>query len=150
MIYVEKTVEIKIKKIHIDAKTPTYATDGSGCFDIYAIKDDFVLPNCKVILPTGLLFEIPKNHVMLLFSRSSHGFGYDIRLGNCVGVIDSDFRGEVKVKLASDSSYQALKIKAGDRICQGLIIPFNKIEFVEVKKLSDTERGEGGFGSTGT
>lgn len=104
------------------------------------------------MIDTGLAFEIPEGHVMLIFSRSGHGFKNNIRLGNCVGVIDADYRGPVKVKLAADDMgdwYTGLCIEYGDRIAQGMVIPFPSVEFVVSDELSATERGKGGFGSTG-
>jgi dUTP pyrophosphatase len=98
---------------------------------------------------TGLAFEVPEDHVMLVFSRSGHGFKSDVRLSNCVGVIDSDYRGELKVKLTCDKQGWGLEINAGDRVAQGMIIPIEKVQFEEVKELSQTERGKNGFGSTG-
>ena len=85
---------------------------------------------------------------MLLFSRSGHGFSSGVRLANCVGVIDSDYRGEIKIKLQKDTEYSYFAINPGDRIAQGLIIPYPRVEFVE-GELTGTERGAGGFGSTG-
>jgi len=90
---------------------------------------------------------------MLIFSRSGHGFKNDARLANCVGVIDSDYRGEVAVKMTSDRQFSdahALVVRNGDRIAQAMIIPFPKIKFEEVDELGSTERGTGGFGSTGS
>ena len=156
-------MQVKVKKLHFDAPMPEYATDGSGCFDLraYSVDGAFYVPaviehGCPVVCGTGLSFEIPEGHVMLLFGRSGHGFKDGIRLANCVGVIDSDFRGEVKVKLTKDHNWRdtldsamPVRIEQGQRIAQGLILPIPKIEFVEVDELSDTERGEGGFGSTG-
>jgi len=146
-------MKVNVKRLHPDAILPTYATDGAGCFDFYALDDgDFypvVAPAEPCLCRTGLSFEIPENHVMLIFSRSGHGFTNDVRLANCVGVIDSDYRGEVKVKLTSDAWCSTLNVSPNDRIAQGMIIPYPKVEFVEVGDLSVTERGEGGFGSTG-
>lgn len=89
---------------------------------------------------------------MLVFSRSGHGFNYGVRLANCVGVIDSDYRGEVKVKLIHDTGAgngDYLSVSHGERIAQGLIIPIQKVSFEEVDALSETARGEGEFGSAG-
>lgn len=89
---------------------------------------------------------------MLVFSRSGHAFNQDIRLGNSVGVIDSDFRGEVKVKLRRDSPLPPTKpfhISSGDRVAQALVLPIEQVEFEVAEELSQTLRGEGGFGSTG-
>ncbi|HET8689273.1 MAG TPA: dUTP diphosphatase [Methanosarcina sp.] len=141
-------MRVKVKKLHENAKLPTYATNGSGCFDIYHCHEYGDYVGEQPIWDTGLVFEIPKNHVMLVFSRSGHGFKHDVRLANCVGVIDSDYRGEVKVKLKGDGD--SYYIDEGERIAQGMIIPVEKVQFEEVYELSNTERGEGGFGSTGT
>lgn len=86
---------------------------------------------------------------MFIFSRSGHGFKSDTRLSNCVGVIDSDYRGEVMVKLTCDSARSSLVVSNGDRIAQAVIIKYDQVEFEESDDLSETERGAGGFGSTG-
>lgn len=144
-------MKLKIKKLHKDAITPTYATSGSACFDLYAINEKPVEVGVSVIIPTGLAFEVPEGYVMNIFSRSGHGFKDDLRLANCVGKIDSDYRGEVMVKLTSDKQgNNGLKIKSGDRIAQAEIVPVHRVnEFVVVDELSSTDRGAGGFGSTG-
>lgn len=144
-------MQVKIKKLHPDAITPTYGTDGAACFDIYTLTAGGIdgedrWPVCDY--STGLSFEIPKDHVMLVFSRSGHGFKHDVRLSNCVGVIDSDYRGELKVKLTADK-YGSLDVNAGDRIAQAMILPVQQVKFMEVDELSVTERGIDGFGSTG-
>ena len=84
---------------------------------------------------------------MMIYSRSGHGFNWGVRLANCVGVIDSDYRGEVKVKLQADGC--AMTVSKHDRIAQAMIIPVPKVQFTEVEALSETVRGAGGFGSTG-
>lgn len=156
-------MQLHVKKLHPDAILPTYATDGSACFDLYAIGPrnplDDGLPirhGEPVTIRTGVAFEIPAGHVMLVFSRSGHGFKDGLRLANCVGVIDSDYRGEVQVRLTNDtldgghfSGPAAPRIRSGDRIAQAMIVPIPKVELVEVEELSTTERGAGGFGSTG-
>lgn len=156
-------MKVKIKKLHQNAIIPTYATDGSACFDLHAIDVGGVSSHgsaylrtlgANKVFHTGLSFEIPTGFVMLIFSRSGHGFNFDTRLSNCVGVIDSDYRGEVLVKLrrdiwVQDRMLETLVIKNGDRIAQAMIIPIPKIELVESDELTDTSRGNGGFGSTG-
>jgi len=137
-------VEVKIKKLHPDAVVPTYGTDGAACFDLYALYGGWV----GDILSTGLSVEVPDGHVMIVYSRSGHGFNENTRLSNCVGVVDSDYRGEVKVKLTRDDG-GSLPIYKGDRIAQAMIIPYPKVEFVVSDELSSTDRGENGFGSTG-
>lgn len=147
-------MKLKIKKLHPDAIIPKYATDGSGCFDLHAIIDGgeltTVIPGLPRTFGTGLAFEIPEGHAMLVFSRSGHGFKNDVRLANCVGVIDSDYRGQVSVKLTSDANgSEGLTVWRGDRIAQAMVVPVDRVEFEEVTDLTDTERGTGGFGSTG-
>lgn len=149
-------MRVNVKRIHPDAKLPTYATDGSGCFDLYAhrlgggFRNTYIDEYNPAVCSTGLAFEVPADHVMLVFSRSGHGFNYDTRLANCVGVIDSDYRGEVKVKLTRDLHSDAdMVVEVGDRVAQALILPVERIEFVDVPQLSTTDRGAGGFGSTG-
>ena len=154
-------MKLKVKKLHQSAKLPTYATKGAACFDLYAATVDgkFAVPSevhngYPVTCGTGLAFEIPAGHVMLIFSRSGHGFKNDTRLANCVGVIDSDYRGEVAVKLTCDQDdgpieWRPLLVRPGDRIAQAMIIPVPAIGLELVDELSDTARGAGGFGSTG-
>lgn len=152
-------MQVKVKKMFEDVQLPEYATPGSACFDIRAnIRQEeydatAVVFKRKCIIGTGLKFEIPEQHVMLVFSRSGHGFKDDMRLANCVGVIDSDYRGELKVKLTKDNCDKEFNdlttIKNGERIAQAMIIPYEQVEFVLADELSSTERGEGGLGSTG-
>ena len=141
-------MQVKIKYLHPDAKTPTYATEGSACFDLYAAdawQTGFdITKSGRDYFTTGLALEIPQDHVMLVFSRSGHGFKEGASLINCVGVIDSDYRGEVAVKMN-----KPIQAKAGDRIAQAMIIPVNQVQFEVSDTLSDTARGAGGFGHTG-
>ena len=146
-------MNLHLCKLHPNAITPTYATDGSACFDLYAIEvsggGDYSTAMCR----TGLAFEIPEGYVMLIFSRSGHGFNKNTRLANCVGVIDSDYRGEVMVKLTRDGALRdetpRLLAQDGDRIAQAMVVPVPRVTFHVVEQLSITERGAGGFGSTG-
>lgn len=135
-------MKLKVRKLDPGAVIPSFATDGSAAFDLVAIKREGQLFN------TGLAFEVPPGHVMLIFSRSGMGFNDNTRLANCVGVIDSDYRGEVKVKLTRDDD-RPLDARSGDKIAQAVVIKLPKIELVEVDELSETARGENGFGSTG-
>lgn len=145
---------VKIKKLSPTAIVPTYATYGAACFDLYADKLDeqfscaHVDAEDPLVCGTGLSFEVPIGHVMLIFSRSGHGFKHGVRLSNCVGVIDSDYRGEVKVKLTADED-DTLIVNRGDRVAQAMIVPVERATFIVSDELSETERGTGGFGSTG-
>ena len=141
-------MNIKIKKLDSDAVVPQYQTPGAACFDLHATHCATILPGSPMAICTGLAFEVPEDHVMLIFSRSGHGFKAGVRLANCVGVIDSDYRHEVLVKLHCDSPYTVLKIKKGDRVTQAMVLPVNLITFEVVDELSTTQRN-GGFGSTG-
>jgi dUTP pyrophosphatase len=146
-------VPVKVKKLHPDATTPRYATDGAACFDLHALDDGTPHPNDghAVHYRTGLAFEVPAGWVMLIHSRSGHGFNSALRLSNCTGVIDSDYRGEVMVSVRFDASgdRRSTKLRAGDRIAQAMILPIHTVELIDADTLSVTERGEGGFGSTG-
>ena len=145
-------MKLKVKKVHHAAILPKYATKGAAFFDLHAVDcADQKVPACMpTTIRTGLAFEVPHGHVMLIFSRSGHGFNHDTRLANCVGVIDSDYRGEVKVRLTRDISLSdSLSFTAGDRIAQAMILPLPWIQIVEDNDLSETARGAGGFGSTG-
>lgn len=136
---------LKVKRLHPEAKLPVYATEGASCFDLSTLRGGHV--DNAMTFPTGLAFEVPTGHVMLVFSRSGQGFNHDVRLANCVGVIDSDYRGEVKVKLTADRG--AFNVMQGDRIAQAMVLPIQQFAFEEVDELSSSERGTGGFGSTG-
>lgn len=150
-------MKIKFKKLKPEAQVPSQASSGAACYDLHSLHDAVITEGEEVVISTGLAFEVPKNHVMLIFSRSGHGFKHSTRLANCTGVIDSDYRGEVMVKLKKDWGQLTdpqqptpnLEIKAGDRVAQFMVLelPFTFLE--EVDELSDTERGTGGFGSTG-
>jgi len=149
-------MQIKVKKLVPEAIIPQYASVGAACFDLHAcmVPEDtsyhMANPGTPAVIRTGLAFEIPEGHVMLIYSRSGHGFKTDIRLANCVGVIDSDYRGEVQVKLTNDNTDgQSVTFRHGDRIAQAMVVPVQQVAFWEVQELSSTDRGEGGFGSTG-
>lgn len=152
-------MSILLTKIHVGptAKDPAYGSAGAGAFDIHAdFKDNesrevrVVSKDCPAIVPTGLYFEIPKGYTLLVVGRSGHGFKFDVRLANCVGVIDSDYRGELLLKISCDAHEKSLEIKHGMAIAQGLIVATPKVVFekVPLEDLSKTERGSGGFGST--
>lgn len=143
------TIDLRVKRLHDDALLPTYGTEGAACFDLYALHCGVVTETGPEVFRTGLAFEVPADHVMLIYSRSGHGFKNDIRLANCVGVIDSDYRGEVQVKLTCDDNFGEFKVTKGDRIAQAMLIPYPRVRLLEAGELSTTGRGAGGFGSTG-
>ncbi len=143
-------MNIKVKTLSALAQVPTYATAGSACFDIATVSDSVdITPGTGAVLKTDLVFEIPPGHVMMVYSRSGHGFKNGIRLANGTGVIDSDYRGELMVKLYNDGN-RVFSISRGDRIAQAMIVPVQQVTFEIAGELSDTARGTGGFGSTGS
>jgi dUTP pyrophosphatase len=141
-------IHLHIKRVHDSAKIPTFATAGSACFDLQTVEAGHVAAHGAHDFRTGLVFEVPKGHVMLIFSRSGHGFKHGLRLSNCVGVIDSDYRGEVRVKIHNDKPI-GFDFEPGDRIAQAMILPVPEIALHEAFTLTQTDRGAGGFGSTG-
>ncbi|HAI39011.1 MAG TPA: dUTP diphosphatase [Maribacter sp.] len=138
-------MKVKIKRLHEDAVIPKYAKPGDAGMDITAIS--FKRDKDILSYDTGIAIEIPNGYVGLIYPRSSV-YKTGLRLCNSVGVIDSGYRGEIKFKF--QASKRAVPYKVGDRIGQLIIVPFPQIEFEEVHELSSTERGEGGYGSTGS
>ena len=144
-------MKLNVKKLTDNAVLPEYQSSGAACFDLVATSKEFkplkVGPTYEY--GTGLAFEIPKGHVGLIFPRSSITAKTTLTLGNSVGVIDSDYRGEVKFQFRKTNPMFQQDYNVGDRIGQMMILPIPLIELVEVSELSETARGEGGFGSTG-
>lgn len=149
-------MEVRIKKLHPNAVIPTYAKDGDAGMDLTAVTKSYDRDG-NIVYGTGLAFEIPKGYVGLVFPRSSLS-RLDIALSNCVGVIDSGYRGEVTVKFKPAMLFNREQrpiilnnriYEVGERVAQIIIIPYPKITFVEADELSETERGAGGYGSSG-
>lgn len=138
---------IKLKKILDTAKTPTYGTKSSACFDIYAASDANIYPGDCVAVRTGLIFDIPEGYELLIRPRSGISMKTKLRIPNSPGTVDSDYKQEVRILLENISKMDLFKIKAGDRIAQGTLKAVEKVEFKEVDEVEDT--GRGGFGSTG-
>ncbi len=145
-------MNINIKKMNSNAKLPYRATEGSAGADLFACLEGgsvTIMPNERMLVPTGLAISVPdKNHGAFIFPRSSLSSKFGISLANCVGVVDSDYRGEIKVPLINHSD-EPFTVNDGDRIAQLVIMPVIVPDFVEAEQLDATERGEGGFGSTG-
>lgn len=143
-----------VKRLTDTAILPAFATAGAACFDLHAdLKSEDgceqIIFSYEHIFRTGLAFDIPKGYALMVYSRSGHGFKNDVRLANCVGVIDSDYTGEVKVKLTIDHD-GSFTVGHGDRIAQAMLIKVPCVQLLEVDELKTTERGANGFGSTGT
>lgn len=172
-------LELKYKKNGVGLKTPKYATKDSSCFDLYAAEDAVIKPGETVVVGTGISFDPPEGYGIMLYPRSGISSKTPLRFANSVGVIDNDYRGEVKVllenarpkdtKLRVVPSYMTIDgevvsndykfgflpegtivVKKGDRIAQAMPLKIEQVQLTQAKKLSDTERGEGGLGSTGT
>jgi dUTP pyrophosphatase len=144
-------MELKIKLLSPRAVLPRYATSGSAAMDLTACIDApvTIAPRQLVTLPTGIAIALPSaEYVALVFARSGLGVKHGVSLANAVGVIDSDYRGEIKVGLTnlSDTPYT---IQPGDRIAQLAVMPVARAQVIQTEELDETERGSGGFGSTG-
>ncbi len=142
---------IKVKKLRENAKIPYRATPGSAGADLCACIDEpiTIAPGELHKIPTGIAIELPDSSMgAFLFARSGLGVKHGITLANSVGVVDSDYRGEICVGLCNVSN-QPYTIQPDERIAQMVIMPVVCADFTEVQTLSDTQRGSGGFGSTG-
>ena len=140
-------MQVKIKKISPNAVIPTYAKDGDAGMDLVATtivnEETF-----QITYGLGVGMEIPYGFVGLVFPRSSIR-NTELQLSNSVGVIDSGYRGELQATFRKERGVASKKYEVGDKVCQIMIVPYPPIEFQEVDELTNTERGEGGFGSTG-
>ena len=139
---------LKVKKLTAKASMPAYGTLGAACFDLATTDNVALLPGRSHVYKTGIAVEVPEGHALLIYSRSGMGFNKDTRLANCVGVIDSDYRGELMAKLRNDGK-EIVNVRAGDRIAQAMLVKIDQWQFEEVLELSETQRGANGHGSTG-
>ena len=143
-------MKINVKKLNNAAKLPFRATEGSAGADLYACLEASVTvePGQRAAIPVGIAVEIPSGYGGFVFPRSSLACKFGVSLPNCVGVIDSDYRGELCVPVINHSD-QPYVINSGDRIAQLVILPVENAVYEYTDELDCTERGEGGFGSTG-
>ena len=144
-------MEIKITKLREGAKIPTRGSEKAAGYDLYACLDCEsveIAPHATVKIGTGLALAVPDGYFGAVFARSGLAAKEGLRPANCVGVCDSDYRGEYIVALHNDSE-TVRTVNNGDRIAQLVIMPFLSAEFLEAESLEETERGAGGFGSTG-
>lgn len=142
---------LPVKKLNPNATLPTYGTEFSAGADLYACLDEAVTiqPGETKFIPTGLAMEIPAGFAGFIYARSGLSCKKGLAPANKVGVIDADYRGEIIVALHNHSQ-EAVTLDTHERVAQMVIAPFLKVAFEETEELSDTVRGEGGFGSTGT
>ena len=143
-------MKVKIKKLTDKAIIPTYGSLGSAGGDLYSAENSpsIIAPNQTVLIGTGLAVEIPDGYVGLVYARSGLATKSGLAPANKVGVIDSDYRGEIKIALHNHST-EVRTVGVGERIAQMVIAPYLRVEYEEVEDLTDTTRGAGGFGSTG-
>ena len=143
--------KIRIKKLNDNAVIPTYGTEFSAGADLYALPgDDIVIPaHATVMIHTGLSMEIPEGYAGLIFARSGLASKRGLAPANKVGVVDPDYRGEFMVALHNHTDEEKT-VAGGERVAQLVIVPFITADFEVADELSDTVRGESGFGSTGT
>lgn len=141
---------VKVKKLHPDAKLPTYGSPEAAGADLYAcLKEAVTIEPGEIFwVPTGIALEVPRGCAGLVYARSSMGAKRGLAPANKVGVIDSDYRGEIRVVLLNHSK-QPQTLEPGERVAQFVITPVLQPQYEEAEELTDTSRGAGGFGSTG-
>ena len=146
----EQPVKIRFRRVSAFAQLPTRGSEKAAGYDLYAALDKPVIiePHKTVKIDTGLQFEIPDGYFAAIYARSGIAAKEGLRPANCTGVCDSDYRGNYIVALHNDSD-TARTVEPGERIAQMVVIPYLSVSFEESEELSGTERGEGGFGSTG-
>ncbi|MEC0167890.1 deoxyuridine 5'-triphosphate nucleotidohydrolase [Paenibacillus graminis] len=167
-------VNVKIKRLHPDAVIPQYATDLAAGFDLVAVEDVIIAPGETAKVPLGLAFEIPPGYVVLVCMRSGIALKTKLRQPNGIGVIDADYRGEVAMMFDNTRSAQPIDeycewptflngeeavgvnllsgeyiVRKSDKVAQAFVLPYPRVNFVEVEELTETARGTGGFGSSG-
>lgn len=144
-------MNINIKRLTLTAKTPTRGSSSAAGYDLYADSETpiDIAPHSTVKIKSGWAFELPNNTFAAIFARSGLAAKKGLRPANCVGVCDSDYRGEYIVALHNDTD-EMMTIEPYERIAQVILLPYIPMEFNEVEELTDTDRGARGFGSTGT
>lgn len=141
---------INVKKLNDFAKIPTRGSEYAAGYDLYAATDQIIdiAPHSTVKIGTGLAFELPEGTFAAIFARSGLATKKGLRPANCTGIVDADYRGQVIVALHNDTD-EMQSIEPGERIAQVILLPYIAMNFSLVKELSDTARGDGGFGSSG-
>ncbi len=143
-------IDLKIKKLSDKATIPSYGSSHAAGADLYSAQEETtILPGETKLVHTGLAMQIPEGYVGLIYARSGIATKRGLAPANKVGVIDSDYRGEIMVSIFNHSPHLQT-IAAGERVAQIVITPYLTVNFTEADELDDTDRGTGGFGSTGT
>lgn len=147
----EGPINVKIKLLRKNAKIPQYGSECAAACDLYAAIDDTLKlnPQSTTLIPTGISIEMPKGYAAYVMPRSGISLKMPLRIANTPGLIDEDYRGEIKVILDNIGGGIAT-IEPGMKLAQLMFVPYVQAKFKEVNELSDTKRGTGGFGSTGT
>lgn len=142
--------DIKVKKLNEFAKLPTRGSEYAAGYDLYAATDQIldIAPHSTIKVGTGISFELPEGTFAAIYARSGIATKRGLRPANCVGVIDSDYRGPIIVALHNDTD-EMQSIEPGERIAQMILLPYIEMKFNEVNELSDTSRGDSGFGASG-
>ncbi len=143
-------MSLRVARLDARARLPTRAHPGDAGLDLYAIQPAVLAPGERASIPTGIAVEIPPGHAGLVLPRSGLAARHGISIVNAPGLIDADYRGEVRVLLLNTDREQAFELAAGDRIAQLVVVAAAIAEVDEVPSLTDTVRGAGGFGSTGS
>jgi len=141
-------VLVKIKKLREDAILPHYAHDGDAGMDVYSVVDEILYPYDRKLIPTGLSFEIPKGYEIQVRPKSGLALKHGITIPNTPGTLDSGYRGELGV-IMLNVSRRPYEVKKGQKIAQIILSKYESAEIELVNELTDTTRGQGGFGSTG-
>lgn len=143
-------IDLKIKKLSDKAVLPSYGSEFAAGADLYSAEDEIIIKSGETrLVHTGLAMQIPEGYVGLIYARSGIATKRGLAPANKVGVIDSDYRGEIMVSIFNHSA-ETQTIAAGERVAQIVITPYLTVNYIEADELDDTLRGEGGFGSTGT
>jgi dUTP pyrophosphatase len=140
-------MKLKVKILRDTARLPTFGSAGAAGMDFYATEDGWHTVGSVSKIPLGVAVELPASHALLITSRSGHGVKHGAGVPHGYGLIDSDYRGELFMVIRAESSFGW---KQGDRIAQGVVVELPSVDIEEVAELTETQRGEGGFGSTGT
>jgi dUTP pyrophosphatase len=141
-------MNVKFKKLHKDAQVPQYKTSGAIACDFATIEEVTIKPGEHALIKTGIAIEFPKNYGMIIAPRSSICLKNHLDAPHSIGVIDNDYRGEILIPLRNIGT-EAVTLVKGERIAQGIFIPYTQVQFEEAEELSETERGGGRLGSTG-
>jgi dUTP pyrophosphatase len=142
-------LRVPVTRLGTDVPLPTYAHDGDAGLDLRAAEPVTIVPGGRVLVPTGIAVKIPDGHAGFVLPRSGLAFRHGVTVLNAPGLIDAGYRGEVKVLLVNHDHARAVTLERGERVAQLVVLRVDRVALVEVERLPDSDRGAGGFGSTG-